>query len=184
MQAPCITTGKLCWKLAGGDPCKKLECINCFLRCAVANHPTPLPKLTIRQVTELKQNREKNKKQKEGAVCVSNMHGHWAKSLISVALISRPWIRSLVRLFKPVIQTQIFAQSCVPVCYHCHFSPFCFRIRPNHRSRIHENLCGILFGIILWEKFWNLHFVFNASDASRSSWGAFESCIPFKMIQD
>ncbi|XP_073259488.1 uncharacterized protein [Porites lutea] len=47
--APCITTGKLCWKLAGRDPCKKLECIDCFLRCAVANHPTPLPKLTIRQ---------------------------------------------------------------------------------------------------------------------------------------
>ncbi|KAL9973887.1 hypothetical protein ACROYT_G020394 [Oculina patagonica] len=40
---PCIFKGGLCWKKAGHDACKRLACIDGFLKCALANHPTPLP---------------------------------------------------------------------------------------------------------------------------------------------
>ncbi|KAL9973875.1 hypothetical protein ACROYT_G020381 [Oculina patagonica] len=40
---PCIAQGKICWKQAGHDSCKKLDCTDNFFKCVIANHPTPLP---------------------------------------------------------------------------------------------------------------------------------------------
>ncbi|KAL9973859.1 hypothetical protein ACROYT_G020365 [Oculina patagonica] len=43
---PCIDNGKKCWQDAGHDACKRLACIDNFLKCVVLNHPTPLPTLS------------------------------------------------------------------------------------------------------------------------------------------
>ncbi|KAJ7375203.1 hypothetical protein OS493_001946 [Desmophyllum pertusum] len=43
---PCIDNGKMCWKEAGHDACKKLACIDNFFKCSFEIHPPPLPKLT------------------------------------------------------------------------------------------------------------------------------------------
>ncbi|KAJ7375202.1 hypothetical protein OS493_001945 [Desmophyllum pertusum] len=42
---PCIVKGKVCWKLARHDSCKRLACIDNFFKCGFENHPTPLPTL-------------------------------------------------------------------------------------------------------------------------------------------
>ena len=51
LQKPCIANGKTCWEQSGHDACKKLACIDNFFKCAIENHPTPLPSLSPIQVS-------------------------------------------------------------------------------------------------------------------------------------
>jgi len=47
---PCKIKGEACWHKAGEDACKRLECIDNFIKCVKEHHPTPIPSPSPLQV--------------------------------------------------------------------------------------------------------------------------------------